>query len=923
MNVTDSPIEKSIEVEEKISSESKLIPLNSSITVLVSKSEEAYTIPDQQPLSQQSVEENKLQEQEYRPWSLYLQRAVANVEQTLDKVLQESSDSTDPVVKSTPALKLVDSPTIDVSLSSPLPVSVPSNVSSSPKINSTPVVATKKRLTMQERLAMAVKAGKSGKGNKNRVVSNPTTPDNGDTSRVTSPSLDISSELVKHTDKSSVEIAHGIETQNGDHVENRSDVVTELLSTAVSQETPVNLMKLTDESAQVNVADGEILNSSTGKALTQSNSSSTLEPTGFVASTTSVNESVDASEALTQSNSSSTLEPAGFVPSTTNVNEFVNASEILHTREELELLVGQTQSDLSAQESRYQSEIYAANEKIDALEKKLKFLAQQEAERAHKQINKSSGFEKKMAEKEEMIALLMEEGQALSKKELTHMNTIKKLRQEERENQRFYQNYKQKLEVSELERLEWKEKARRFGEIDKQLADKSKRFTKLENDYENIRTECEQFKDKYNQLKEANLEEETRVQNERIQAEHAKVEDLQNKLDDLSASYESDKSLMEKQIKDLTDDLRRQKEAFKVVESDLRTDLQTQEFRVEYYRAKAEELSSNLGGGDNHAKYLRKIETLQSQHEAALENWNTLEHSFNTKILRLETNLEESKISEDDLKKKLKSLSLKHRSVLEKNQGLSDKIQNLEFDAVTWQNKAFSLQSTISSCEEIIKTLELDLSDQEKKYTSTIEKLEDERNKAIKDLQNTPALPSPYRGPDSMSFGPWGGSPYISNSRKVSLTGEFGVDTSFSSSGRASMGHMSPISSFFDVQSMGTALSSKRTFTHPEFEEGQDNQDNVSETHSESGSVGNLGQRSKLRDSASASTVGGNNGGPSIQLVGKMSTMIRKLEADLAGVRNELMRTAKAKDEACDEVLKLIEENQHFKEISAKSHELE
>lgn len=65
------------------------------------------------------------------------------------------------------------------------------------------------------------------------------------------------------------------------------------------------------------------------------------------------------------------------------------------------------------------------------------------------------------------------------------------------------------------------------------------------------------------------------------------------------------------------------------------------------------------------------------------------------------------------------------------------------------------------------------------------------------------------------------------------------------------------------------------------------------------------------------------NAGPSMQLMGKMNTAIRRLESELASVRQDLLSMTKSKDEACQEVLTLMRENDQLSSYRKKSEELE
>lgn len=80
--------------------------------------------------------------------------------------------------------------------------------------------------------------------------------------------------------------------------------------------------------------------------------------------------------------------------------------------------------------SQEQEELNQYIERIDALQAKLHYLSKEAAESARKAAvaADAGSLEKKILEKDEKIALLMDEGQRLSKTEMNHLTLIKKLR---------------------------------------------------------------------------------------------------------------------------------------------------------------------------------------------------------------------------------------------------------------------------------------------------------------------------------------------------------------------------------------------------------------------------------------------------------------------------------------------------------------
>ena len=98
-------------------------------------------------------------------------------------------------------------------------------------------------------------------------------------------------------------------------------------------------------------------------------------------------------------------------------------------------LVAQLRSDLATCETRRQEEAHDANERIDALSAKLRYLAAEAAAAARERAAGADAAglpmaptEKRLAERDEKIALLVEEGERLARNELKLQTAIKRLR---------------------------------------------------------------------------------------------------------------------------------------------------------------------------------------------------------------------------------------------------------------------------------------------------------------------------------------------------------------------------------------------------------------------------------------------------------------------------------------------------------------
>ncbi|KAH0565570.1 hypothetical protein GP486_001038 [Trichoglossum hirsutum] len=143
-------------------------------------------------------------------------------------------------------------------------------------------------------------------------------------------------------------------------------------------------------------------------------------------------------------------------------------------------------SDYESSELR-RHEVHAYTERIDALESKLQYFA-----REYVRSNSSAeggSLEKKLVEKDEKIASLMEEGQKLSKGELKLTNIIKKLKEKLYEDGKAASEVRNRLERVERDALEAKEKARRSMDLERRANERLKALRVREKEVDLLKIE--------------------------------------------------------------------------------------------------------------------------------------------------------------------------------------------------------------------------------------------------------------------------------------------------------------------------------------------------------------------------------------------------------------------------------------------------
>lgn len=249
------------------------------------------------------------------------------------------------------------------------------------------------------------------------------------------------------------------------------------------------------------------------------------------------------------------------------------------SREELLYTISQLREDLALCESRRAEESYASSERIDALEEKIRYLARESAEASRRKATStpSGGLEKRLAEAQEKIALLMEEGEKLSKNELKLQNTIKKLRAKTQEEEKGTAEARRRFEKAEKEAADSKERLRRAQEEAKRDKEKIKGFGKVESELEALWREKESAQSTIVDLKEKLVEAtrkvedaESRVQTEALEKERRTTIELRAQVERVQSEAAMVEERLKSEVRDLKSKMERDAERARTMEQELK-----------------------------------------------------------------------------------------------------------------------------------------------------------------------------------------------------------------------------------------------------------------------------------------------------------------------------------------------------------------
>ncbi|TVY37717.1 TATA element modulatory factor [Lachnellula subtilissima] len=824
-------------------------------------------------------------------WGSFLQQAVAGVESRLDTILAEGDEAIAPT-----------------SAKRPTPTSTTTNTAKAESVSRTSSTSNRTNDRLQERLARAIAAKNSAqKGEKVDSPALSATP-----SRTGSPvtatnsprqSTDVGSRSVDSKDAGYR--AASEPTGDDSQIESRPSVDTP--SIAVQPGSP-----------RIQPTDTEVETNGLG---TKAEAEASPRPSGESTRSSIPRASMDSTR------TQGSLPRSSTEVHDTELLETVEAA--LKSPEEYDALLKQLQSDFEKSELQRQEEVHDYIERIDALQSKLQYLAKESVEAARKASSAApaGSLEKKLADKEQQVALLMEEGQSLSKKELTHMTTIKKLRAKIQENNKEISEAKSNQEKAEKDAASVTQRLKRAQASERQLGEKQKQIAQLQRDVESLKSERDAkdsaISDLRQQLEEAATQEkeaENKRANEALDVERRKVADLEEDLANLSIekSLVSDRS--QSQIRELREKMDKDAERARAAELEMKTEQQMLESKLEVMRARAEEVSSGTTG-DAQAKLLRQIETLQSQYAVASENWQGIEASLVARATNLEKERDEAAKREADIRRKAREVTLKAKRNEDELEETRSKLPSFEQELAEYKSKLDTLKKKAEASESALIEART-VFDQEKQawQMELLQRVEEERHKwqeeASGSLGHSRAespVPSQRRGLTTEFLG-------LQN-LQMKRTSARSITSSEQPS--AFQGRRPSVLPLGRISGNGTPTRQDSAQSYKDNGECADTPSIHTTDHDQDDFFENnisTSPHQTINDMISVSTAGA---GPTVQLVERMSSAVRRLESEKVATKEDLARLSAQRDEARAEIVALMREVQAKRDAETKVGELE
>ncbi|RYP88860.1 hypothetical protein DL770_004558 [Monosporascus sp. CRB-9-2] len=810
-------------------------------------------------------------------WGSFLSQAVAGVEARLDNILAEDdsagNQSTTTVSRSTPS-------------SSPAPPAAAS-VSNPPARSTTPSKSANDRL--QERLARAV-AAKNASQRSNSSTTEPRT------------SVDLASASPSQSSRPSLDAPS---------IDPSAQPLTTATRTSVSVDDPPAVSLPTPERTER-------------------------------LPTTSSNESKPAINTPRSSNQSErplpveesplgsaiTVEP----PTQGTAADVEGALSALDLQDKRVKALEKTLQETQAQ---HQEELHSHVERVDALQAKLQYLAREASEAARNaaSVAPAGSLEKRIAEKDQQVAQLMEEGQKLASNEQKHRSIIKKLRAQLAASEKDLNEQKIWRQKAEAELSYLRARSRELEEFEK-ANEGSRRLTdQLQRDMEKLRLDLASRDNAISELKRQLKEESDRAKSTAVRANDQLVEAGQKRikqLEDAVTTLKVEKGLVADRAKaqaaELQEKAERAIERSRAIELDLKGEIQALESKLEAFRVRAEETSSGAIG-DAQAKLLRQIETLQTQYAVASENWQGIEASLVARAANLERERDEALRRESEMRKKAREAAARAKRQEEELEAAKNQLPSVQKDLSSYQSQLESFRRRAEEAETALAETRCEFDKQRMVWKEKAERIDSERRPWLEDLPNlslrsnsrpeSPLLSAPQRAFSGeflglQSFPPKFRKPSAPSSIDEPSPGDRASSTRRPSAQPPTRPPMMPTSSGqcgTSQSHLGGLEMLASPSAHP-----LDRDDPVDSADTPAS------PQNVLQDMVSVSTIGA---GPSVQLVERMSAAIRRLESEKVAAKEELARISSQRDEARAEIVTLMREVEAGKAAVSKVESLE
>ncbi|XP_046994565.1 TATA element modulatory factor isoform X1 [Schistocerca americana] len=338
-----------------------------------------------------------------------------------------------------------------------------------------------------------------------------------------------------------------------------------------------------------------------------------------------------------------------------------------------------------------------------------------------------------VAEKDEVIRELREEGEKLSKQQLQYSNIIKKLRVKEKESDNTIKNQKEQLEElsQEVERLKRSLTAKeevertqieavhqltaRTKNQEKEIAALHSQIDDLNQKVETLSVSLEAASKEMNESKKALALKEEQLAKAMESIENMAQQELEAALEEAKRNSQEQQQHLNATIEDLRQRLRQTEEEHSGREASLRQETAELLRRLEAAEARSEELAEAASGATR--PLLRQLEQLQATAASRQATFEKQEKSLTDTI--------------GELQGRMSALTEQERMSREQNISLHSQVSSLEHRLSSANAEIAQLQDDLS-CQ---RKLYLELREERDKEHRTSESMQETLAEEMKDLQ--------------------------------------------------------------------------------------------------------------------------------------------------------------------------------------------
>ncbi|KAK7866995.1 hypothetical protein R5R35_006861 [Gryllus longicercus] len=324
-----------------------------------------------------------------------------------------------------------------------------------------------------------------------------------------------------------------------------------------------------------------------------------------------------------------------------------------------------------------------------------------------------------VAEKDEIIRELREEGEKLSKQQLQHSNIIKKLRAKEKENENVIKNQKEQIEEfsQEVERLKRSLTAKdevertqieavhlltaKTKRLEKERQSLDKQLEEMQHKTDTLKTSLEIANRDLAESRKASAAKDKEVKEAALSAELSAKQELLAAIEETQTTAQEEREQLLSQIEELHVKLRLTDEQHTERETSIRKECSELIRRLEQAEARNEELAQSVSVATR--PLLRQLESLQGTNSTLQAAWEKQERHLSETI--------------SELQGRVSSLTEQERSSREQS--------------ISFRTRVSSLESRLNASKNEILQLKVDLERQQ----SASEKLKQDSSKEIAEAE--------------------------------------------------------------------------------------------------------------------------------------------------------------------------------------------